>query len=433
MGQAIEGGDTNLNERALRQFRELVRFVAVESGQSIEGLLLGKFREILHAVLRAEFRQSYEESEVARRTYQKSLEDGLLAPMRDRVLEVSRRIFPELTGLSLVPAVSSLDDTLSDIDIRMRDSVETALNGKGTGVAGGVLVALLRYLNEATKQSVVFALEEPETFLHPAAQQDLRQDLEALAVRPDVTLLVTTHSPFIVSRSESSQVVALAKNSSGESSVVDTAAGSDSQASVLSGLFVDSTVPELLDVYYSVPPQAKVILLLEGSTDVQFLRLAMDVLGYSERLQSIHMIASRGAYSLVAQAILLRAASQQPVWVLLDSDEPGKKARDLLRERFGFDKRDIFEYSKFLGNADGAESEWLFPAELMQRFVDSEGEERVLKSKSRLGGEYRYDFTPPGKELFPMWLKKNASRSDLARWEEVLRALSKKLNEIGQV
>jgi putative ATP-dependent endonuclease of the OLD family len=36
------------------------------------------------------------------------------------------------------------------------------------------------------KRSKVFAIEEPEMFLHPTAQEELRDDLEALAERKEL-------------------------------------------------------------------------------------------------------------------------------------------------------------------------------------------------------------------------------------------------------
>lgn len=414
-------GEAKLNERALKQFRKLVRFVPVESGQSIEMLLVGQFREILHSVLREELGWAYGESEEARSAYEQHLQEGLLAPMRDKILNLSQRLFPEVKSIALLPSVTSLDETLSNIRIQLEDSVRTDLASKGTGIAGGVLIALLRYLSDASKQSIVFALEEPEAFLHPAAQQALRDDLEQLAEREDVTLLVTSHSPYIVSRSSYAQVVALNKGvNDGISRVAGSALGNAQHADVLSGLFVDTVVPELLDRYHSVPPECALLLVVEGETDKQFIELAADALGRSEELAPVAILACKGAHSAVAQAVLLRAETKRQVIALFDSDEEGRSARDLMSKRFGFDKQTILEYRTFVGGHQDAESEWMFPAALMQRFVDEAGEELVLKSKAKLGGEYRYDFTPRGKQDFPVWLSSNARPKEYERWTQLL-------------
>ena len=94
--------------------------------------------------------------------------------------------------------------------------METPLSEKGTGVRGGVLVAMLRYLAENSRRSMIFCIEEPEAFLHPGAQEELRDDLEALAERRDVSLLITTHSPFVISRNAKSRVISVAKNGFGK-------------------------------------------------------------------------------------------------------------------------------------------------------------------------------------------------------------------------
>ncbi|WP_261164331.1 ATP-dependent endonuclease [Microbacterium sp. Marseille-Q6965] len=423
-------GDAALNERALRQFRKLVRFVSVESGQSIEMLLVGQFREILHSVLREELGEAYSNSEHARTAYAEHLQEGLLAPMREKILSLSKRLFPEVKGIALVPSVTSLEETLSNIRIRLEDSVETDLASKGTGVAGGVLIALLRYLSDASKQSIIFALEEPEAFLHPAAQQSLRDDLERLAEREDVTLLVTSHSPYIVSRSANAQVVALEKGiEDGVSRVVGSALGNAGHADVLSGLFVDSVVPELLDRYHSVPSDANMLLVVEGESDKRFIELAAASLGRSEDLSDLAIIACKGAHSVVAQSVLLRAEAPQAVIALFDSDQEGRSARDLMRKRFDFAKETVLEYRTFVNDQEDAESEWLFPASLMQRFVDDAGEELVLKSKSKRGGEYRYDFTPRGKQQFPAWLESNAKPSDYVRSASLIDELALRLSD----
>jgi putative ATP-dependent endonuclease of OLD family len=161
-------------------------------------------------------------------------------------------LFPEISGVRLTPQVPGIDETLSHVDVSLTDSVETMLASKGTGVRGAVVVAMLRYLADQTRQSMLFAVEEPESFLHPGAQEAVRDDLESLAERQDVTLLVTTHSPFVVSRDNQAQVIALSKDPSGRTVLSGTARGSEPQASLIGGLFRDAALPDILDRVSSV-------------------------------------------------------------------------------------------------------------------------------------------------------------------------------------
>jgi len=355
-------GDPELNRKALIQFRKVIRFAAVDSGQSLPSLLSGKFREILHAILKEHLRQEFTDAEAAREQYVLGLQEQLLAPMREKVLHIAARLFPEICDVALVPSVSGIDETLSNVDINIRDSVESKLRHKGTGVSGGVLVALLRYLADSSRQSLVFAIEEPEAFLHPAAQEKLRDDLERLAERDDVTLLVTTHSPFVLSRAAKAQVVSIAKRDDGVSHIEASASGSEHQAPAITALYQDSTIPDLLDRYAAIPPTADAILLVEGTTDRDFLATAARILGAEDSMARIHILPTAGTNNLMAQAVLLRAEARQPIWVLVDSDENGRKARDRLISSFGVDKGDVLEYGKFLSRLQDAESEWLFPA-----------------------------------------------------------------------
>ncbi|GFP46323.1 hypothetical protein LAUMK7_01665 [Mycobacterium kansasii] len=404
-------GNPELNEKALRQFRKVMRFIAVDSGQSIEELLAGRFREILHTVLKEELKQHLHDAELARKDYVGKLESQLLSPMRDRTLTISKRLFPEVKDMFLTPTVSGLEETLSNVEIRLADSVETELRNKGTGVAGAILVALLRYLTEASKQSMVLAVEEPEAFLHPAAQERLREDLEALAEKDNVSLLITTHSPYILSRHPKAQVVAIEKSSDGISAVCGTARGSEPHSPALSGLFRDLAVPRLLDRYNTIPATSRGILLVEGASDEAFIKIAADKLNCRATIDGVHILPNTGTDSLVLQAVILRAETDRPIWILLDSDENGRHARDLLIKRFKMNQKDVLEYGRFLGSQyrEGAEAEWLFPPKTMEAFVKKFGEDLVLKSKAKKFGDFRYDFTPEGKEAFPEWLRKTRS------------------------
>lgn len=425
-------GDAALNAKAIKQLRKVVRFATIDTGESLSSVLNGKFRDILHGVLKEHLKSEFAAATAARGKYISGLQEDLLAPMRDRLHGIVTRLFPEVCGVALLPTVSEIDETLSNVEIRITDSVDTPLHAKGMGVTGAVLIALLRYLADASKQSLIFAIEEPEAFLHPGAQESLRDDLEALGERNDVSLLIATHSPFILSRAAKAQVVAIAKDEDGVSRVEATAAGSESQATAISGLFRDSTVPELLDRYAAIPATADAILLVEGTTDADFLSTAARVFGFDDAMKRIHVLATGGTDNLAAQAVLLRAEASQPVWCLVDSDENGRKARDLLTKRFGMPKGEVLEYSKFLGGLQDAESEWLFSPDFMQRFVDEHDEELVLKSKQRIQGEFRYDFTPTGKSLFPSWVDQNANVKNMARWASVVEALAERLGDEAQ-
>ena len=96
----------------LARLREAVRFVLISSGESIESVLEGNFREILHSVIRAYLSEHFERAEQSRQEYIHGLQDELLAPLRDRLASVVGGLFPEIDGVTLSPEVSGIDATL---------------------------------------------------------------------------------------------------------------------------------------------------------------------------------------------------------------------------------------------------------------------------------------------------------------------------------
>lgn len=167
------------------QFRSVVRFGVIHSGQDLESLLKGKFREILQLVIQDHLRNELTQAEEARRTYLESLQSSLLEPLRHKVQAQVGALFPEITVADLIPDVPTVQETLSAVDIQLGDSVTTTgLTDKGTGVRGAVLLSMLQYLAEQSRRSLVMAVEEPEAFLHPGAQDAVRAILRSLRRAP---------------------------------------------------------------------------------------------------------------------------------------------------------------------------------------------------------------------------------------------------------
>jgi putative ATP-dependent endonuclease of OLD family len=82
------------------------------------------------------------------------------------------------------------------------DGTETELGRKGDGVKSLTAIALLRHTSQKAQgsRSLIFAIEEPESHLHPRAIHGLRAVLQEIANANQV--IVTTHSPVLVDRQE---------------------------------------------------------------------------------------------------------------------------------------------------------------------------------------------------------------------------------------
>lgn len=115
--------------------------------------------------------------------------------------------------------------------VQLDDGVRTSADRKGHGLQRALMFALLRAWSDALrsdrgalqeaevvarKQSdtVIFALEEPELFLHPQAQRRLATSLRAIAETPQHQVLLCTHSTHFVDLSHYREVAIITKQES---------------------------------------------------------------------------------------------------------------------------------------------------------------------------------------------------------------------------
>ncbi len=393
--------DSDEHRKLEEQFRNVVRFAVIHSGEDLESLLRGKFREILQLVIGDHLGEALSAAEDARSKYLEHLQTKLLEPLRQQVRDRVSIIFPEVTLAELVPDVPTVERTLSSVDVRLGDVITTGLADKGTGVRGGVLVAMLQYLAEQSKRSLVLAVEEPEAFLHPGAQEAIRDELGALAKRIDVTLLVTTHSPYVISRDPASFVTEVGKNADGATSRIRSASGDSSHAHVLGSLYRDAGMATVLDRSLAIPGDCRGVIITEGYTDAVFIRAACAAAGRPDLMEGLHVIEAGGAKRIIVQAVLARSATELPVVALLDFDDNGKRAQSQL-EDFGWSKtREILSLGTWAGkctHGHPVEIEDLIPQSVSVKIVAALGESEAVTAKRGCSGAWHYEFSDAWKQ-----------------------------------
>jgi len=88
-------------------------------------------------------------------------------------------------------------DAIKSVDVNFQfagDAKPIPMSHKGSGYRRLFMVARFRYLAEKNKgNNVIYLIEEPETFLHPSAQEDLLNSLKDLS--EDNQIIISTHSP----------------------------------------------------------------------------------------------------------------------------------------------------------------------------------------------------------------------------------------------
>lgn len=378
------------------QFEKVMRFGVIHSGEDLESLLKGKFSEILQLVINDHLAVERAKADEARRVYQEALQNELLKPLR---VEIEKRVgsmFPEISVADLVPDIPSVDETLSSVDVRLGDTVSTTqLTEKGTGVRGAVLVSMLQYMADQSRRSMVLAVEEPEAFLHPAAQEAIRGHLEELARRADVSLIVTTHSPYVISRSEDALISELRKRKDGGTELVETVTGGEPRGRILASLYRDPGMAQALENSLLIPEDAEAIVVTEGYTDELFIRQCLTAAGQQHLLEGLHFVSADKAKNVPAQALMINGATSLPIVAMLDGDDEGDEA---VRRLGGFgwkDRQMVLSLRDWKCGCNGkheVEIEHLIPRPIIEKTVQAVGDE-AFDGMFRCGDVKRYELS----------------------------------------
>ncbi|RYJ44511.1 ATP-dependent nuclease [Flavobacterium beibuense] len=142
----------------------------------------------------------------------------------------------------------------------LNDGVDIPLSGRGDGFRRITMMAYFEYLAEqdkSDKQNIIFGFEEPETFLHPSAQEKLFNKLKNM-LENGYQIAVSTHSPIIVAKTEKNDIIHIKKTKHGyiaEQNIEDILPIANDL-----GISVDNQFVSLFD-------KAKALLLVEGIDD----------------------------------------------------------------------------------------------------------------------------------------------------------------------
>jgi len=158
---------------------------------------------------------------------------------------------------------------ITNVEIKLSgDEQSIPLENKGSGYRRLFMVGRLRYLADKKHlRNVIYLVEEPETFLHPSAQEEMRNSLLSLSASNQV--LITTHSPIFLGATDDNAItlckkeetVLLYEQRNDEEFLIDIARQIGVKPS-----------HNILDTY-------ETIIFVEGSNDIKFLKTASEKLG----------------------------------------------------------------------------------------------------------------------------------------------------------
>lgn len=281
----------------------------------------------------------------------------------------------------------------------------------------------------ADGQLGALCIEAPEAFLHPAGQEIVADMLVETAEETHAPVVVATSSPFVLPRTASTMVVALARDTEGRTRVTGQARGDRPQAQLLGGILPDPGVAAVLDRIAELGTDTRTALVVEGGTDAAYLDVLARRLGRTEVLAQTAVLPAGGAMAAALDAILLRAETHIPVFVLLDHDDAGRRARDTLVSRFDFVRQvSVVTYADVIeGGPHGVEAETLFDQELLRRFVARHGPSATTGERV-IDGVTTVELTSAGKAAFVSWLAEEPDLGDCTLWEQLFDVLAARLD-----
>ncbi len=155
-------------------------------------------------------------------------------------------------------------DAVKSVDVKFKfldDNREIPMTHKGAGYRRLFMVARFRYLAKKNKgNNTIFLIEEPETFLHPSAQEDLISSFKELSEKNQI--IITTHSPVFAGATNHNSIILCKKTNQ---SVYENAEENNKEQ------FLDSIIKELgIRPCHNLFDSFKKVVFVESKNDVEF-------------------------------------------------------------------------------------------------------------------------------------------------------------------
>lgn len=118
--------------------------------------------------------------------------------------------------------------------LHLDDGLKTPAERKGHGLQRAVLFALLRAWAKTLRtprgggttaarrasESIIFAIEEPELFLHPHAQRQLAKAMQEISSSPEHQVFICSHSTHFVNLDQYRSIAIVTKNNPGDGTIL---------------------------------------------------------------------------------------------------------------------------------------------------------------------------------------------------------------------
>lgn len=117
-----------------------------------------------------------------------------------KLIKYLNKFTKDIEGLKAEPTFDWKKSITFEIMARDKHGIETSFERRGSGMRRLLMVAFFQYLAERgidTNGKFIYAIEEPENYIHPRLQRELIFSFNELA-KKGYQILITTHSPVFV-------------------------------------------------------------------------------------------------------------------------------------------------------------------------------------------------------------------------------------------
>jgi predicted ATP-dependent endonuclease of OLD family len=194
------------------------------------------------------------------------IEKGLKKDLATEFEEIRKYMTKNVSGLKKLNPTTDFDwsKSLKKFDLNLEfegQNFDVPISHKGTGFKRLLMVAYFEYLaNKKSIKNQIFAIEEPETYLHPSAQQDLLNSI--VRISEDSQFFLTTHSPVFAGATDGKNSILVTKDEFGISHY------SREEQNI-----IDQIINELgIRPDYNLLKEIKYLIFVEGVDDIHFLK-----------------------------------------------------------------------------------------------------------------------------------------------------------------
>lgn len=249
--------------------------------------------------------------------------------MMSELNEVLTSVFPE----SQLHATTDLSDPQTSLkpifDVEMSSNIRTPVDNQGTGMVRAAVFGMLRFRQkwlsqkeDAHDRSLIICFEEPETYLHPSAANQMRDAIYELSSLSS-QIVSTTHSPFLIDLARKPKQVLNRLITSGNSIEATPFTVSDAFKKLQND---DKNYVKMLlkiDDYIARVFFANEVVVIEGDTEDILIRESLDRLD-KEQLHKIvsnfEIVKARGKASIIGLVKYLTSMGIKPI-VVHDRDQ----------------------------------------------------------------------------------------------------------------